>query len=89
MKDESSMTAANSATSIEVYAVFLIGGGRLGDIHGRKFVFLFGLAGFAMASAFSGFRWIGSFCAMKYLVRKRDILSEFNDMSRATPAHPC
>src|SRR4051812_12655834 len=28
-----------------VYAVFLITGGRLGDIHGRNSVFLIGLAG--------------------------------------------
>jgi MFS family permease len=32
----------------EVYAVFLITGGRLGDIFARKTVFLFGLAGFAL-----------------------------------------
>ena len=30
-----------------VYAVFLITGGRLGDIFGRKAVFMIGLAGFA------------------------------------------
>jgi MFS family permease len=40
-----------------VYAVFLITGGRLGDIHGRKAVFLCGLAGFALASAFCGLAW--------------------------------
>ena len=34
-----------------VYAVFLITGGRLGDIFGRKSVFMIGLAGFALASA--------------------------------------
>jgi MFS family permease len=34
-----------------VYAVFLITGGRLGDIYGRKSVFLIGLGGFALASA--------------------------------------
>src|SRR5271155_6173010 len=33
-----------------VYAVFLITGGRLGDIFGRKSIFLFGLGGFALAS---------------------------------------
>ena len=40
-----------------VYAVFLITGGRLGDIYGRKSVFLIGLAGFAVASAFCGLAW--------------------------------
>jgi EmrB/QacA subfamily drug resistance transporter len=40
-----------------VYAVFLISGGRLGDIHGRKSVFLIGLSGFALASALSGLAW--------------------------------
>src|SRR5271154_3815124 len=34
-----------------IYAVFLITGGRLGDIFGRKQIFLIGLAGFAVASA--------------------------------------
>jgi EmrB/QacA subfamily drug resistance transporter len=40
-----------------VYAVFLITGGRLGDIYGRKSVFLAGLIGFALASAFCGLAW--------------------------------
>jgi EmrB/QacA subfamily drug resistance transporter len=40
-----------------VYAVFLITGGRLGDIFGRKAVFLAGLAGFALASAVCGLAW--------------------------------
>ncbi|HEY2131888.1 MAG TPA: MFS transporter [Acetobacteraceae bacterium] len=40
-----------------VYAVFLITGGRLGDIYGRKSIFLIGLAGFAAASAFCGLAW--------------------------------
>jgi len=39
------------------YAVFLITGGRLGDIFGRKSVFLAGLAGFALASALCGLAW--------------------------------
>ena len=40
-----------------VYAVFLITGGRLGDIFGRKSVFLVGLTGFALASALCGLAW--------------------------------
>jgi MFS family permease len=40
-----------------VYAVFLITGGRLGDIFGRKSIFLSGLAGFALASALCGLAW--------------------------------
>jgi len=40
-----------------VYAVFLITGGRLGDIFGRKSTFLAGLAGFALASALCGLAW--------------------------------
>jgi EmrB/QacA subfamily drug resistance transporter len=39
------------------YAVCLITGGRLGDIFGRKKVFIFGMAGFAATSAFCG--WAG------------------------------
>src|SRR2546421_13048718 len=33
------------------YAVALVTGGRLGDIYGRKRLFLLGLAGFTLASA--------------------------------------
>jgi MFS family permease len=40
-----------------VYAVCLITGGRLGDIFGRKSIFLVGLAGFAVASALCGLAW--------------------------------
>jgi len=36
------------------YAVFLITGGRLGDIYGRKRMFLLGVAGFTLASALCG-----------------------------------
>lgn len=37
------------------FAVFLITGGRLGDIYGRKRLFLIGMAGFTLASALCGF----------------------------------
>ncbi|PWG81178.1 MFS transporter [Pararcticibacter amylolyticus] len=37
------------------YAVTLILGGRLGDIYGRKRVFIFGMLGFGIASALCGF----------------------------------
>ena len=40
-----------------VYAALLITGGRLGDIFGRKTIFLAGLAGFALASALCGLAW--------------------------------
>lgn len=36
------------------YAVFLITGGRLGDLFGRKRMFVAGVAGFTLASAFCG-----------------------------------
>lgn len=37
------------------YAVFLITGGRLGDIYGRKRLFMYGMAGFTLASLLCGF----------------------------------
>lgn len=39
------------------YAVMLITGGRLGDLYGRRNVFLAGMVGFATASALCGFAW--------------------------------
>jgi EmrB/QacA subfamily drug resistance transporter len=38
-----------------VYGVLLVTGGRLGDVFGRKQMFLIGMAGFAAASALCGF----------------------------------
>jgi EmrB/QacA subfamily drug resistance transporter len=42
------------------YAVLLILGGRLGDLFGRRRIFLIGIAGFAAASALCGLAWSGS-----------------------------
>ena len=39
------------------YAVLLILGGRLGDLYGRRRIFLIGIAGFAAASALCGLAW--------------------------------
>ncbi len=39
------------------YAVLLILGGRLGDLYGRRRMFLIGLVGFAAASALCGLAW--------------------------------
>ena len=36
------------------YAVFLITGGRLGDLYGRGRMFLYGVAGFTIASVLCG-----------------------------------
>lgn len=37
------------------FAVLLVTGGRLGDLYGRKAMFLFGVAGFVLTSAWCGF----------------------------------
>jgi EmrB/QacA subfamily drug resistance transporter len=39
------------------YAVFLITGGRLGDVFGRRRMFLLGVAGFTIASILCGIAW--------------------------------
>jgi MFS family permease len=39
------------------YAVFLITGGRLGDLLGRRRMFILGVAGFTLASALCGVAW--------------------------------
>jgi EmrB/QacA subfamily drug resistance transporter len=39
------------------YGMMLITGGRLGDLYGRKRVFILGLAGFTLTSALCGFAW--------------------------------
>jgi EmrB/QacA subfamily drug resistance transporter len=42
------------------YAVFLITGGKLGDLYGRKKMFMTGLAGFVFSSALCGFAPTGT-----------------------------
>jgi len=39
------------------YGVFLITGGRLGDLFGHRRLFLLGLAGFTLTSALCGLAW--------------------------------
>ena len=39
------------------YAVFLITGGRLGDLFGRRRMFMLGIAGFTLASLLCGIAW--------------------------------
>ena len=52
-----------------VFAVLLVTGGRLGDIFGRRRVFLFGVVAFALASACIGFAptegWLVGFRALQ------------------------
>jgi MFS family permease len=57
---QSGLQASSSATqwTVNAYilglALIVITGGRLGDILGRKKMFMIGIAGFTIASAFSG-----------------------------------
>jgi MFS family permease len=51
------------------YAVFLITGGRLGDLYGRKRMFIAGMAGFILASAICGFAPNGSVLIMGRIVQ--------------------
>jgi MFS family permease len=51
------------------YAVFLITGGRLGDLYGRKQMFIAGLAGFILASAICGFAPNGSVLILGRIVQ--------------------
>lgn len=41
------------------YALFLVTGGRLGDIVGRRRIFLIGIVGFTVASTAAGLSWSG------------------------------
>ncbi len=51
------------------FALFLIPGGRLGDIYGYKTMFLIGMAGFTVASAICGFSTTGHGLVMARLVQ--------------------
>jgi MFS family permease len=51
------------------YAVFLITGGRLGDLYGRKRMFIAGMAGFILASAICGLAPNGSVLILGRIVQ--------------------
>jgi hypothetical protein len=45
------------SASAATYAVFVIAGGRLGDLFGRQRMFLWGVAGFTIAALLCGVAW--------------------------------
>src|SRR5690606_12236615 len=53
----SSMMQLVISSYATTYAVMLITGGRLGDLHGRRGTFLAGMALFALASLLCGAAW--------------------------------
>ena len=55
------------------FAVLLITGGRLGDIFGRRRMFLFGVVVFALASATIGFAPSDGWLVASRAVRLRDV----------------
>jgi MFS family permease len=48
------------AVYLIAYATLIITGGRLGDIHGTKLIFVLGIAGFTLASLWCGFAQSGA-----------------------------
>lgn len=51
------------------YAVFIVTGGRLGDLIGRRSMFLVGVAGFTLTSALCGVAWAPGVLIMARLVQ--------------------
>jgi EmrB/QacA subfamily drug resistance transporter len=57
------------AAYASAYAVFLITGGRLGDLYGRRRMFMAGMAGFVLASALCGLATSGSILVAARIVQ--------------------